>query len=161
MTTEQQTPKAARRSLLASLVSTHTAIRYGRAAAMDVQKRTGQPRSAKVVQDNFEAKELPTCPASHPARNPYPPWLSGSLSMLVKVLARKGRRQHHALALVQLVTISRERRTFPRVRSRLTLVRAEGEEATIAVLHDKFARVPGRVAKGSRELDSAREILGV
>ena len=59
--------------------------------------------------------------------------------MLVKVLARKGRRQHHALALVQMVTISRERRTFPRVRPRLTLVRAEGEEATIAVLHDKFA----------------------
>jgi hypothetical protein len=31
----------------------------------------------------------------------------------------------------------------------------------MTVLHDKFARVPGRVAKGSRELDSAREILGV
>ena len=34
-------------------------------------------------------------------------------------------------------------------------IRAEGEEAAITVLHDEFARVPGRVAKGSRELDAA------
>ena len=43
----------------------------------------------------------------------------------------------------------------------LILVRAEGEEAAVTVLHDKFARAPSRVAKGSRELDSARDILGV
>ena len=43
----------------------------------------------------------------------------------------------------------------------LVRVRAEGEEAAITVLHDKFARAPGRVAKGSCELDSLRDILGV
>jgi len=39
--------------------------------------------------------------------------------------------------------------------------RAEGEEAAITVLHDKFARVPSRLAKGSRELDAAARILRV
>jgi len=40
-------------------------------------------------------------------------------------------------------------------------VRAEREEPAITVLHDELARVPGRVAKGSRELDSTGGILGV
>jgi hypothetical protein len=39
--------------------------------------------------------------------------------------------------------------------------RAEGQEAAITVLHDKLARMPGRVAKGSRELDSAGRVLGM
>ena len=33
--------------------------------------------------------------------------------------------------------------------------------AAITVLHDKLARMPRRLAKGSRELDSARNILRV
>lgn len=44
---------------------------------------------------------------------------------------------------------------------RSSLVRAAGEEAAITILHDKFARLPGSVAKGPRELDSPRDILGV
>jgi hypothetical protein len=40
-------------------------------------------------------------------------------------------------------------------------VRAEREEPAITVLHDELARLPGRVAERSRELDSAGVILGV
>ena len=40
-------------------------------------------------------------------------------------------------------------------------MRAEGEEPAIAVLDHKFARVPGRVANASCELDSAGGKLGV
>lgn len=44
---------------------------------------------------------------------------------------------------------------------RIALARAEGEEPAIAVHHDTFAGVPGRVAKGSRELDAAGGVLDV
>ena len=43
----------------------------------------------------------------------------------------------------------------------LVRARAEREKAAITVLHDEFARVPGRVAKASCELDSTGCILGV
>src|SRR5438874_6324729 len=40
-------------------------------------------------------------------------------------------------------------------------IRTEGEQAAVTVLHDEFARVPGRVGKASRELDTAGGKLGV
>jgi hypothetical protein len=43
----------------------------------------------------------------------------------------------------------------------LIRLRAEGEEPAITVLHDKFARVPGRIAKNSCELYPAGGILGI
>src|SRR5215203_193733 len=38
---------------------------------------------------------------------------------------------------------------------------AESEQTAVTVLHDEFARVPGRVGKRSRELDTAARILRV
>jgi len=45
--------------------------------------------------------------------------------------------------------------------TRLFRIRTEGEQAAVTVLHDEFARVPGRVGKASRELDTAGGKLGV
>ena len=73
--------------------------------------------------------------------------------------APKALRRGLAVALRAKADVGEFEGRSPRIR--LVLIRAEGEEAAITVLHDKFPRVPGRVAEGSRELDSARDILGV
>jgi hypothetical protein len=39
--------------------------------------------------------------------------------------------------------------------------RSKGEQTAITILDDKFSRVPWCVGKGSRELDSARHVLGM
>jgi hypothetical protein len=43
----------------------------------------------------------------------------------------------------------------------MLLVRTKGEQATVAIFHDKLTRVPWRVAQLARELHVSRCILGV
>jgi hypothetical protein len=53
-----------------------------------------------------------------------------------------------------IVSASRSNSIGNRVVTQLSGVCSEGEESAIAILYDELARLAGRVAKDSRELDA-------